>query len=482
MWLHKASHLSRCLIVVIVLREREYPLGTAINNQYSNKGIVFGGDSPFIATDGANSTSPVLSGSPQFFGAIEGSFVDPRDGVTPATAVNFQLDAGYFDSLGSTTLKLYDTQGKLIEQRTNTGQGIFTFTVEGLPVAKWRIESVGDELAGFAIDNVCFTLQTVKQHPRPYPSYLKNGDSLEGVPDTDFPESERPLPQYFVPPVSQSQNEGDYVNQEEIFNSGTNQDSTPLSSDSLPADPTTISALSCAGIGTPLNDNTLFKIARQVRPNATDNDIRLAFEGFALDSEVIAKYSGSPFMSPERYKKTQNSKRRTYENVKPEAVSEAFIETDAPLGYGPPQKIEFRNSVFVDAKVKTKKKISLSSDDYQAQGFLDYLSHYSDAAKAYLFPTSVRPNPSLIYLTTANVGITKGVLDYTGETPGPSVPFTPVLVYQAMACLKDTKGDFTQNYLQMGWGIPLNVDRIVGYPKLKYNILPAGRPSSLKFR
>lgn len=61
-------------------------------------------------------------------------------------------------SIGSTTLKLYDGEGKLIEERTNTAEGIFTFNVEGLPVAKWRIESVGDEPAGFAIDNVCFTV------------------------------------------------------------------------------------------------------------------------------------------------------------------------------------------------------------------------------------------------------------------------------------------------------------------------------------
>lgn len=155
----------------------EYSLDTAINRQYSNKGIVFGGDSPFITTDSSNPTSPVLSGSPLYFGAIEGSFVNPTDRVTPAVAANFQLDAGYFDSVGNTTLKLYDSQGNLIEQRTNTGLGIFRFTVEGLPVARWRIETVGDESAGFAIDNVCFTLQTVKQSPRLYPDYLREGDT-----------------------------------------------------------------------------------------------------------------------------------------------------------------------------------------------------------------------------------------------------------------------------------------------------------------
>ena len=42
----------------------EYPLDTAISNQYASQGIIFGGDSPFISTDSANPTSPVLSGTP----------------------------------------------------------------------------------------------------------------------------------------------------------------------------------------------------------------------------------------------------------------------------------------------------------------------------------------------------------------------------------------------------------------------------------
>ncbi|MFB3061391.1 MAG: hypothetical protein ACE10C_08500 [Candidatus Binatia bacterium] len=80
----------------------EFPVGTSISDQYSDRGIIFGGDSPFISTDGANPTSPVLSGSPRFFGAIAGDFVAPTDGTTLAIVESFSLDAGFFDELGST--------------------------------------------------------------------------------------------------------------------------------------------------------------------------------------------------------------------------------------------------------------------------------------------------------------------------------------------------------------------------------------------
>lgn len=66
------------------------------------------------------------------------------------------------DGLNSTVLKLYDSQGNLIGQQTNQTLGIFTFTVKNLPVAKWRIESIGAEPAGEAIDNVCFNMQKLQ--------------------------------------------------------------------------------------------------------------------------------------------------------------------------------------------------------------------------------------------------------------------------------------------------------------------------------
>lgn len=132
----------------------EFPLGTAITNQYANKGIIFGGDSPFISVDGANPTAPVLSGSPRFIGAIEGIFVDPSDKKTPIIASGFSLDAGYLDELGSVRLTWYSPNGTTLGQKIGSHVGIETFTVEGGSIARWRIETIKDEPSGFAIDNV----------------------------------------------------------------------------------------------------------------------------------------------------------------------------------------------------------------------------------------------------------------------------------------------------------------------------------------
>ena len=139
-----------------VITFSEYPVGTAITNQYASQGIVFGGDNPFITTDGANPTSPVLSGTPLFVGNIEGQFVDPSDGTTPIVVESFKLDAGYFDELNSTRIEWFDPNGVKLGQKTNSQFSIETFEIEGGNIASWRIGIVQTEPNGFAIDNISF--------------------------------------------------------------------------------------------------------------------------------------------------------------------------------------------------------------------------------------------------------------------------------------------------------------------------------------
>jgi hypothetical protein len=139
-----------------VITFSEYPLGTAISNQYAEQGIIFGGDNPFISLDAANPTAPVLSGTPRFQGSIEGIFVDPSDGETPAIVQSFSLDAGYFDALGSTRIEWFDPDGNKLGQRTNTKYSIERFNIEGGNIARWRIAIIENEPAGYAIDNVSF--------------------------------------------------------------------------------------------------------------------------------------------------------------------------------------------------------------------------------------------------------------------------------------------------------------------------------------
>ena len=138
----------------------EYPQNTQISDQYKNQGIIFSGDSPFITDDGANPTTPVLSGSPRFFGNIGGRFVDPTDGSTPITLRGFSLDAGYFDNLGETTLEWYDENDNLIGSAVNNQLGIQNFNISVQPgepcIRRWYMRSSGSDSAGFAIDNVSF--------------------------------------------------------------------------------------------------------------------------------------------------------------------------------------------------------------------------------------------------------------------------------------------------------------------------------------
>jgi hypothetical protein len=134
----------------------EYPVGTYIDSQYAAEGIVFGGDSPFISTDGANPTSPVLSGSPRFFGSVEGAFVDPSDGSTPAVVESFSVDAGYFDELSTTRLEWFDPDNNKLGQASNSQYGIENFHVSGGNIARWKFSIFAVEPAGYAVDNVIF--------------------------------------------------------------------------------------------------------------------------------------------------------------------------------------------------------------------------------------------------------------------------------------------------------------------------------------
>jgi hypothetical protein len=137
-----------------VITFSEFPLGTYITNQYSNRGIIFGGDSPFITTDGSNPTSPVLSGTPQFQGTIEGRFVNPNNGITPITISSFSLDAGYFDDVNTTRIEWFDQYDNKLGERINSALGIEHFNIEGSNIARWRIATISSEPGGFAIDNV----------------------------------------------------------------------------------------------------------------------------------------------------------------------------------------------------------------------------------------------------------------------------------------------------------------------------------------
>jgi lysophospholipase L1-like esterase len=162
----------------------EFPLETAITDQYQPQGIIFGGDTPFITTDGANPSSPVLSGTPLFQGAIRGTFVSPSG--APATADAFTLDVGYIDTPGAVTVTAYDAGGAVLQAVPITDTGIVTVPVTQPGSAAFGVASDGAESAGFAIDNVSVELAATTV------DYVALGDSFasgEGArpfdPETD---------------------------------------------------------------------------------------------------------------------------------------------------------------------------------------------------------------------------------------------------------------------------------------------------------
>ncbi len=105
-----------------------------------------------IVSDGANPTSPVLSGSPIFNGPIAILFDTDQVGVG--------FDGGYFNAVASTGITAFARDGTLLGTVANTGLGIEFLglvTDDGsAQIAGVFLDLVGAEPAGFAIDNVRF--------------------------------------------------------------------------------------------------------------------------------------------------------------------------------------------------------------------------------------------------------------------------------------------------------------------------------------
>lgn len=106
----------------------------------------------FITNDGANPTSPVLSGTPTFNGAISIFFDTDLAGVG--------LDGGFFDAIGGTAITAFDRAGNVIGsvQNETTGIEFLGLVTDGNvnTIAGLQFSLVGSEPAGFGIDNLRF--------------------------------------------------------------------------------------------------------------------------------------------------------------------------------------------------------------------------------------------------------------------------------------------------------------------------------------
>lgn len=106
----------------------------------------------YIVEDGANPTSPVLSGVPDYNGPIAILFSCNVSAVA--------LTGGFFDAIGATFIQAFDALGHTLHQVSNSQDGIESFGIRTLNgTASIRGISFyvnAEEPAGFAIDNLRF--------------------------------------------------------------------------------------------------------------------------------------------------------------------------------------------------------------------------------------------------------------------------------------------------------------------------------------
>lgn len=116
-----------------------------------------------IVNDGANPTSPVLSGSPTFNGPIAILFDTDQAGVG--------LEGGYFDDIGGVAITAFARDGSILGSVVNEQAGIEFLglvTADGSDrIAGLLFSLVGAESAGFAIDNVRFGSGDQIEPPNP---------------------------------------------------------------------------------------------------------------------------------------------------------------------------------------------------------------------------------------------------------------------------------------------------------------------------
>ncbi|MCK9537911.1 hypothetical protein [Dokdonella sp.] len=131
------------------------PTGCVAGNATNPLALDPASPATFTVNDGANPTSPVLSGTPTFNGPIAILFDTDQAGVG--------LDGGFFDDANSTAITAFARDGSVIGSVTNAGTGIEFLglvTADGSNrIAGLLFSLVGAESAGFAIDNLRFGTQ-----------------------------------------------------------------------------------------------------------------------------------------------------------------------------------------------------------------------------------------------------------------------------------------------------------------------------------
>lgn len=158
----------------------EFTTGTSVFDQYADRGILFGGDAPFITTDGSQPTSPVLSGSPKFFGRIDIIFTRPGS-LETEPVLGFSADVGFINNRDSVEVAYFDRNGIQLGATTTNALGINRVAVSLRGIARVTIRAIRSETAGFSIDNVDVQRAALGIVPTRYASLGDSYSSGEGL-------------------------------------------------------------------------------------------------------------------------------------------------------------------------------------------------------------------------------------------------------------------------------------------------------------
>jgi hypothetical protein len=119
-----------------------------------------------IVADGAQVTSPVISHDTGYIGPVSWTFSAPVDHV--------EFDVGYFDELGTTTVKVYDDQGTLLKKVENTQLGFQHFVYNYKNIGRVVVNNDKHDENGFGVDNIGFSNQ-------PPEVKLSGDDDVDGL-------------------------------------------------------------------------------------------------------------------------------------------------------------------------------------------------------------------------------------------------------------------------------------------------------------
>ena len=150
----------------------EFPVGTAVSNQYAPQGVIFSAATfnlPVISMNTAMPNQPILrpdGGPSTYAGDFWIQFTAP--------AINVTFDSGFWDAQGVGQIDVYDPAMNLMANLTNTTTGVNVTDLTGLGQVGYIYFNSVNDVAGADIDNLGFT-------PIPAPGAILLGSLGMGI-------------------------------------------------------------------------------------------------------------------------------------------------------------------------------------------------------------------------------------------------------------------------------------------------------------